>query len=482
MYNTQITMLTITNSKQVYNLLCSMVHKSQLIIKQFIYSDEYISDIKSKEPHLIFIDVFNCDLAFKIIRSIKCIEGLREIPIIIGINNNDIIHINKFIEFGITDYVYKPYKEYELNIRIQNSIDLIDARRSSKIKNIQFNAILNNTPYMAWFKDRDSNYIKVNQWFIEHCGKDMDTIRGNGDIFVWDGKIGAKCREYDLEVMNKRKQVVFDEVIPGIKGYRQFNVFKAPVIDFDDNVIGTIGIARDTTELKNKDTKLNIILDNIPFGVWLKDKDGVIINANNEYAKYFSMTKDNILGQTSNIIFDNKTSEFIKKSDIEIMKDRKQVVLDKIINVNGEERILEIHKSPVFDISNEVIGVVGLFRDVTEERKTEAEIIKYAYTDVLTNLPNRRDLFKYFDIKEEQSIGLYCVMLIDVDDFKYLNDAYGHYYGDNVLIFISGKLKKVCEGAYIAKISGDEFVVIWKNKSKEEIKEKADELINTKQI
>ncbi|MGL5703148.1 MAG: PAS domain-containing protein [Cetobacterium sp.] len=79
---------------------------------------------------------------------------------------------------------------------------------------------MDNIPYMAWFKNKSSQYMIVNNEFKEHCGKDFDTIRGKDDQFVWDGMIGENYREYDLKVMTERKQLIFDEIIPGKKGYK----------------------------------------------------------------------------------------------------------------------------------------------------------------------------------------------------------------------------------------------------------------------
>lgn len=171
------------------------------------------------------------------------------------------------------------------------------AQINSKIKDIQFDALLNNTPFMAWFKDKDSNYIKVNNEFMEHCGKTMKQIKGKGDQYVWSGMIGDRCRQFDLEVMNKRTQVVFDEIIPGEKGFKQFNMYKAPVINEFDEIIGTIGIARDITDLKNKDAKLQMLMDNLPFPVWLTDINAKYVNGNKKFSDYFNVSMNELIGR-----------------------------------------------------------------------------------------------------------------------------------------------------------------------------------------
>ena len=175
---------------------------------------------------------------------------------------------------------------------------------------------------MAWFKDKESHYITVNREFREHSGKDDETIHGRDDQFVWDGQIGDRCREFDLIVMNERRQIMFDEIIPGKKGYRQFNIYKAPVMDEMGDVIGTIGIARDITELRNKDTKLSIILENIPFAVFLKDMNGIYIDVNTNFLNLCQLTRDEIIGRTC---YEHALSEGCIEEDHLIMDQSQQL-------------------------------------------------------------------------------------------------------------------------------------------------------------
>lgn len=58
-------------------------------------------------------------------------------------------------------------------------------------------------------------------------------------------------------------------------------------------------------------------------------------------------------------------------------------------------------------------------------------------------------------------------MFMDLDNFKKLNDSFGHHYGDEALLLISKKLISLCEDAFVARIGGDEFVVVWKNLNSE---------------
>lgn len=459
------------NQKDINVLILSLNNKIEKILKnislksyqQFIFSFKTHQTIELEninEFDLVIIDDEDEKDSILKIKGVRQHQELKKIPIVVLLNEKE--NVDLFIDTGINDYLVKPYSTQELQLKIQNYVGYLNAVKESKNRTLQFDALLNNTPYMAWFKNKDSQYIKVNREFREHSGKEDDVIFGRDDFFVWDGQIGEACREYDLLVMNERRQIIFDEVIPGKKGYRQFNIYKAPVIDEFDKVVGTIGIARDVTELRNKDAKLNMILENIPFAVCLKDLNGTLIDVNSKFLDYYKVSRELVIGY-NNPVIDKSLDAVIAYEDQLIKQGMKSQKFVRTIELFGEERVLEVYKSPVFDISNQIIAIVGLIRDITEDVKTQEHIKTLAYTDFLTGLKNRRSLYEYIEKEKNYPETDLTVMFMDLDNFKKLNDSFGHHYGDEALLIISKKLTALCEDAFVARIGGDEFVVVWKN-------------------
>ncbi|MBC3932477.1 sensor domain-containing diguanylate cyclase [Undibacterium curvum] len=107
---------------------------------------------------------------------------------------------------------------------------------------------------------------------------------------------------------------------------------------------------------------------------------------------------------------------------------------------------------------------LGISRDISSRKKSENLIKKMAFFDKLTELPNRR----YFDekiesmlLKAEQEHTLLGLVFIDLDDFKPVNDRYGHEVGDELLKAVAGRLQAcVRQNDVAARLGGDEFVVI----------------------
>ncbi len=86
-------------------------------------------------------------------------------------------------------------------------------------------------------------------------------------------------------------------------------------------------------------------------------------------------------------------------------------------------------------------------------------------TDALTGINNRRELTRFVqrETRDPSHQGLLALIMMDVDDFKHVNDVYGHYYGDNILVRVSEILKTSCKNtqAFLARYGGDEFCIVY---------------------
>lgn len=460
------------------NSVVEMIRKNLVIDSRNIKYEFYdtFSDIEKLDCKydIIFIDI-NSEEDEEILSYLSRREYKN---IIIGIDIEKRDTVSKYRYMGIKDLIYKPYNMDEFNLKMNNFICMMKSKHEAKERTLQFNTLLNNVPYMAWFKNTNSEYMLVNDEFKEHCGKDIDIINGRDDQFVWDGQIGENCRKYDMQVMLERKQIVFDEVIPGRKGYKEFNIYKAPFIDDNNIVKGTIGIARDITDLKNKDAKFKMLIENIPFTIYMKDLRGTILSSNRNFLTSFNLTEEDYKNLREEDLFGDTFKDIIELEDKKIISEKTSINFVRVLEQNGEKKIVEIYKAPVIEISREVQGIVCVMRDVTDIKAQEEKIKEMAYTDSLTNLANRRGLYNYIENEFSKENFKITVMFIDLDNFKLINDSFGHFYGDDALRTFCKRLSEICEDGFISRMGGDEFVVVWKNICDEELlTEKAEEII-----
>lgn len=125
---------------------------------------------------------------------------------------------------------------------------------------------------------------------------------------------------------------------------------------------------------------------------------------------------------------------------------------------------VEVTVSPVFDSENHIVGYIGVTRDISQRRKGEELIYRYAFHDPLTDLPNRR----LFDAVLEQAVSQknpfhrsFAVLFLDIDGLKRVNDEHGHAAGDFLLQTMAQRLRHtVRKNDFVARLGGDEFTAI----------------------
>jgi diguanylate cyclase (GGDEF)-like protein len=132
--------------------------------------------------------------------------------------------------------------------------------------------------------------------------------------------------------------------------------------------------------------------------------------------------------------------------------------------VDGEIRDYLSVKFPIRDEKGVLFATGLVATDITERKKNESIIYKMAHTDQLTQLSNRAHFNQRFDEtielakRENKKLAL---LMIDLDNFKPVNDTYGHQIGDRLLQKVAGIFKKVSRDTDIAaRIGGDEFAII----------------------
>ncbi len=116
------------------------------------------------------------------------------------------------------------------------------------------------------------------------------------------------------------------------------------------------------------------------------------------------------------------------------------------------------------DDKGNVSGIRSIFIDVTERKIMQDAIEKLAYSDPLTNLPNRilfNDRLKFAMANAARHNKKFAFIVIDLDKFKEINDKYGHKTGDELLVFVGSRIESMLrKNDTIARFGGDEFVLL----------------------
>lgn len=136
----------------------------------------------------------------------------------------------------------------------------------------------------------------------------------------------------------------------------------------------------------------------------------------------------------------------------------------RIVCSDGTTRHVQEQAHVIYDGAGVAVAHVGSIVDITDRKATEARLAQLAHYDPVSKLPNRTLLEQrlHASLSRAQTDGSGCaVLFIDVDDFKRVNDTYGHGAGDELLAAIGTRLSHhVRAGDTVARMSGDEFVVV----------------------
>jgi len=131
-------------------------------------------------------------------------------------------------------------------------------------------------------------------------------------------------------------------------------------------------------------------------------------------------------------------------------------------------KFVEVTISPIIDEHQKVIGLTLFGQDITEKRRKEDEILHISYHDFLTNLYNRRYFSESIDRLKNRDLPV-TFIIADINGLKLTNDAFGHYFGDELIILVGKTLQQNFRiDDVVCRSGGDEFIVAMKNSSKQE--------------
>ncbi|SEN14404.1 putative bifunctional diguanylate cyclase/phosphodiesterase [Nitrosomonas marina] len=235
------------------------------------------------------------------------------------------------------------------------------------------------------------------------------------------------------------------------------------------------GVIQDVTEQKlinleliQHEALLNSIVESSPDAIFAKDVEGRYILINHCAADLFGMPANKIIGFTDADVILPKPASKLFERDRSIVESRRiQSDEESLFLENGEEKIFLTTKGPLYTENGNLFGIFSIARDITEYKRHEANILsakknldKLAHVDNLTSLPNRLSLKKQLVTKCSLNES-FAFFFLDLDEFKIVNDSYGHRFGDELLVKIAGILRKTFPlDAYIARTGGDEFAII----------------------
>jgi len=229
-------------------------------------------------------------------------------------------------------------------------------------------------------------------------------------------------------------------------------------------------ISKAYKELSKHHEWLEVTALSIGEAIIATDEKGIITFSNYEAQKMFAFSKEQFLEKNFNDVLSTLMDQEGNKCDLSleiVLKKGSKVDIENISIISsqdGREHIVSGNISPIRDEVKRIIGTVINIKDITELKRNERKIYNMEYYDNITGLPNKMlflDRLNMALANARRSSVQLAVLVLDLDNFKNINDTLGHAFGDRILMKVAEKIRGLLrEADTVARFGGDEFIIL----------------------
>lgn len=334
----------------------------------------------------------------------------------------------------------------------------------------RFRSLVETTSDFIWEVDKNGCYSYVSPQVRTILGVEPDIMLGKTpfDFMAEDEKkhLSEKFRDY------------LQTQLP-IENLENINIHKdgrgviletsaVPFTDSNGEFAGYRGIDRDISTRKIYEEQLLLtesVFKNSIEGIAVTDESGMIQKVNTAFSRITGYSEEEALGQNPRILKSDRHDELFYArmwSDL-VNKDQwSGEIWNRKKDGTAYPEWLTI--AAIKDDKGKTTNYISLFHDTTEDKRKEEKMEFLAFHDPLTKLPNRRLFYDRLSISIEsarRSKLFVALLYIDIDNFKDINDTYGHPFGDDFLCAVKEHIASICRKSdTFARYGGDEFVIV----------------------
>lgn len=423
----------------------------------------------AERPDLVLLDAVGSEEDYwKTCRGIRSIPESMYVPILVVAGTGYVETCCKAFDAGATDVVVAPVVPELLICRVRYLIREMRLVKSLAEREHQLAGA--------------QGIARVGNWDINPA---TGMVRGSEEMFRILGiprETGTISFErFLLAVKPADRHMVASSVVNACKRKFPCSIeFKASRSDSRECTLHLLCLADDTapgeepcmrgtlqdiTQMRKGEERLKMLkqaIDCLPIGITLSDIEGRIIYANQAEAEIHGFTAEELVGREACMFAPRNLRKPFTTDQLKNFG----VLRRESINIkeSSEEIPVQLTSIAVRNTDGRCTGIVTICEDITRQKETETKIHKLAYFDPLTGLPNRGMLLDRVHqalalaSREQQKL---CLMFLDLDNFKDVNDAQGHDFGDKMLREIARRLAGTMrESDTLARFGGDEFVLL----------------------
>lgn len=339
-----------------------------------------------------------------------------ELPVIVlsGMDSEELAL--KTVQEGAQDYLVKGKMDGHVIVRsMRYAIERKKIQHELAFERDLMHELLDNIPDRIYFKDKNSRFLRINRAMADFFGleRPQDAIgKTDFDFFLEDhARPAFECEAQVMKTGQPMVGLIEKETTPG--GYIGWaSTTKMPLHNEHGDIIGTFGISRDITKLKEMEDALDAerdllrnLIDNIPDPVCLQDPKGLFVLDNLAHRKFLGAAQENeIIGKSPEDFVPKEVAKPLHEPALRVLRTGRAEINQEevLLDASGGKHWVLSTRIPLRDDSGKVLGVVSIAREITEKKLAE-EAIKKANADLTRTLG---DLQKANEVLRETQLQL----------------------------------------------------------------------------
>lgn len=314
--------------------------------------------------------------------------------------------------------------------------------------------------------DEDGRILHYNRAVAEGLGYGPDALIGKPIVTVHPENMQKMATELMIDIVAGNR---FSCPLPIVHANGQQIMVETRIAHgYWNGRPALIGTSQDITERLVAEERQQLaasVFDNAHEGIMITDSTGHIVEVNSTFTELTGYTRDEAIGQTPDLLKSgHHEADFYREMWRKIGEDgywRGEIWNRK---KSGEIFVELLTISSVRNRNGEIANFVAIFSDITVIKQHQQRLEHLAHYDALTQLPNRMllgDRLQLAMAQTERSGKMLAICYLDLDNFKPINDRFGHSAGDFLLIEVAQRLKTCARaGDTVSRLGGDEFVLL----------------------
>lgn len=351
---------------------------------------------------------------------------------------------------------------------------------AKELERRRLNTVLEALPLAVVIADADGQVTQVNAaaeelWGQTRLSAGLDLQLGDEQPRGAEGgaEKGAliKGQETGVErAIVKGESVVGEEMaIERADGSRRTILnYALPLRDINDKVAGGVSVSVDISDRKRSESEralLAAIVEASPDAIVSTDMEGKITSWNTGAEKMYGYRADEIIGKSISVLMPPECQDELAMILRAIAKGEGVTYFDSVRETkSGEQVDVSVAVTPITDSEGQVRGAAKIDRNITERKRMEEQLQHDAFHDRLTGVANRSlfmDRLEHVVARAQRFGEPYAVFVMDMDNFKLINDSFGHQVGDQLLCAFVERVQDLLRPVdTLARFGGDEFTLL----------------------